>query len=148
MKRFHTILHPTDFSVGSNVAFQYACDLARDYDIPLVIISVIQPVVTRGIAMEGIVLPYDFTELEAAAQKELDELQPVGPGVRVEKWLRQGPPASTIVEAANERKVDLIVMGTHGRTGIGRLLIGSVAEEVIRKAHCPVLTVKAPEPAK
>jgi len=66
--------------------------------------------------------------------------------VRFEHKLLVGDPASAIVEAAEEENVDLIVLGTHGRTGLTRLLMGSVAENVVRKAKCPVLTVKHPSP--
>jgi nucleotide-binding universal stress UspA family protein len=65
----------------------------------------------------------------------------------MEKLRRDGPSVPTILKTAQELKADLIVMGTHGRTGIGRLFLGSVAEEVIRKAPCPVMTVKADKPA-
>jgi nucleotide-binding universal stress UspA family protein len=65
----------------------------------------------------------------------------------VEHWIFQGDPATEILAAAEKIKCDLIVMGTHGRTGLGRLLMGSVAEQVVRKAPCPVLTVKTPLPA-
>jgi universal stress protein A len=146
MKRFHTILHPTDFSPGSDVAFRYACDLARDYDARLIVLHALQPVVP--LVGEGGLVPNDFPELRDAAEKQLDALQPIGPAVRLERLFRDGPDAATIVETADEVKADLSVMGTHGRSGIGRLFLGSVAEEVLRKARCPVLTVKADKASK
>jgi nucleotide-binding universal stress UspA family protein len=65
--------------------------------------------------------------------------------VTVEHHLKEGDPATEILRLAEERKVDVIVMGTHGRTGLGRLLMGSVAEQIVRKAPCPVLTVRLPQ---
>lgn len=145
MKRFHVILHPTDFSPGSDAAFQYACDLARDYDARLAVVYAVEPI--SPITGDGIMIPFDQTDIMVAAQTKLDNIQAVGPAVRTEKLLRVGPAAAAIVAAAHELNADLIVMGTHGRTGLGRLLIGSVAEAVLRKADCPVLTVKAHTPA-
>jgi nucleotide-binding universal stress UspA family protein len=78
------------------------------------------------------------------AQKELDAIRPTDRAVRVERVFREGPSTDVILEAADEYEADVIVMGTHGRTGFRRLVLGSVTEEVLRKARCPVLTVKAP----
>ena len=146
MKSIRTILHPTDFSAGSNAAFRYACDLARDYDAALIVLHTLD--LGAPIAFEGELLPSAADELRAQAEKQLDALSPPGPAVRLERVLREGPSSATIVDFAGEMKADVIVMGTHGRTGIGRLFLGSVAEEVLRKAPCPVLTVKAVAPAK
>jgi nucleotide-binding universal stress UspA family protein len=74
-------------------------------------------------------------------------MRPSDPKVRVRYLLVEGNPAAEILSAAREGNCDLIVMGTHGRTGLNRLLMGSVAEEVVRKAPCPVLTVRADVPA-
>jgi nucleotide-binding universal stress UspA family protein len=79
------------------------------------------------------------------AQVKLDRMEP-GPSVLVERRLEEGDPIGEILRAAAEVPCDLIVMGTHGRTGLARLLMGSVAEEVVRKAPCPVVTVKTPFP--
>jgi nucleotide-binding universal stress UspA family protein len=144
MKRFETILHPTDFSPGAAPAFRYACELAGDYDARLVVVYVLEP----GLPMvgEGGLVPTDLPEIRAAAEREFDALQPTVPGVRLGKLIREGSAPATILAAAREVRADLIVMGTHGRTGLGRLLLGSVAEEVVRKAPCPVLTVKTDAP--
>ena len=140
MKRFLTILHPTDFSKGSDVAFQYACELARDYNARLVVLHTQEPVSTM--IPEGGLIPMDLPDPGDADHKRFDAIQAAGPGVRLEKLFREGAATATIVETAIELKADLIVMGTHGRTGLGRLVLGSVAEHVLRKAPCPVLTVK------
>jgi len=77
-------------------------------------------------------------------QQSLAKLRSPDPNVSVKRYLKEGDPATEIVRLAKETKSDLIVMGTHGRTGFGRILMGSVAEQVVRKAPCPVVTVKTP----
>ena len=142
MAKFRTILHPTDFSPGSAAAFDYACDLAREAGSRLIVLHAFGPAVP--VAAEGVILSADLEELRTLAQRELDAIRPADPAVRVERVVREGPTTQTILEAIEEFKPDLLVMGTHGRTGFRRLVLGSVAEEVLRKAPCPVLTVKAP----
>jgi nucleotide-binding universal stress UspA family protein len=96
-----------------------------------------------AVSGEGVLmLPpnYDLGPL----RKELQQLESKTPEVRVEHRLVQGYAAAEILRMAAELKCDLILMGTHGRTGVGRLLMGSVAEQIVRKAPCPVLTVKMP----
>jgi nucleotide-binding universal stress UspA family protein len=83
-----------------------------------------------------------------ALEKKLCLLLPADPAVHVEHRLKEGAPATEILRTARALECDLIVMGTHGRTGVGRLLMGSVAEEVLRKAPCPVLTVKTAIPGE
>ena len=138
-----TILHPTDFSAPSEYAFRVACALARDYGAKLVVMHVDMPPVTIGEVISSM-------EPEEYKQKLWDEfrrLEASEPGIRdlrVETKLVGGNPAKEILRAAREIKPELIVMGTHGRTGLSRLLMGSVAEEVVRKSPFPVLTVKMP----
>jgi nucleotide-binding universal stress UspA family protein len=143
MLPIRTILHPTDFSPQSGAAFQVACALARDYGARLILLHVKPPEIIYG---EGYVLPPDPEVVRKELQAQLDRLQPPGPGLRVERLLREGDAAWGILDAAEDVHPDLIVMGTHGRTRVGRLLMGSVAETVLRKAPCPVLTVKNPLP--
>jgi len=144
MAQFRTILHPTDFSPGSAAAFGVACDLARDYDARLVVLHAFGPVVP--IAAEGVIISPDLGELREVARKELDAIRPPNPAIRLERAVREGPSTQAILDAAREFQADLIVMGTHGRTGFRRLLLGSVTEEVLREAPCPVLTVRAQVP--
>jgi nucleotide-binding universal stress UspA family protein len=140
----HTILHPTDFSEHSQSAFGLACALARDYGARLLVLHVAAvPTVVYG---EG-VLPPNPEEIRAAAQEQLDRLTVPDANLRAERLLREGDAAAEILRSAVEANADLIVMGTHGRTGLERLLLGSVAEHVLRKAPCPLLIVKAPFPA-
>jgi nucleotide-binding universal stress UspA family protein len=145
MARFRTILHPTDFSPGSAAAFEYACQLARDYDARLIVLHVLGPIIPVG--ADGVIVSPNMDELRVIARKQLDGVRPPNSGVRVEPAVREGPASQVILEATAEFRADLIVMGTHGRTGFRRLVLGSVTEEVLRKAPCPVLTVKAPAPA-
>jgi nucleotide-binding universal stress UspA family protein len=143
MLSIHTILHPTDFSPPSGAAFQVACALARDYVARLVVLHVKPLEMIYG---EGYVLPPDPEAVRKELQEELDRLRPPDPALRVERLLKEGDPVRAILHTAEEVHADLIVLGTHGRTGVGRLLMGSIAEAVLRKAPCPVLTVKAPLP--
>jgi nucleotide-binding universal stress UspA family protein len=139
----NTILHPTDFSERSQHAFWLACSLARDYGARLIVLHVVAaPAVVYA---EGMVPPIP-EELRAAAQEELDRLQAPRADVRAERRLAEGDAVEETLRVARETNADLIVVGTHGRTGLGRLLMGSVAEQVVRRASCPVLTVKAPFP--
>jgi nucleotide-binding universal stress UspA family protein len=143
MLAVQTILHPTDFSNRSQHAFWLACALARDYGARLVLLHVIPaPTIIYG---EGVV-PSEPEELRAAAKDQLDGLQVPNTTVAAERQLDEGDAVEVILRTAREIQADLIVMGTHGRSGLGRLLMGSVAEQVVRKARCPVLTVKAPFP--
>jgi nucleotide-binding universal stress UspA family protein len=135
-----TILHPTDSSEHSEFAFRLACALARDYDARLVLLHVtLPPIIIYG---EGAVAPEPWV-VRAEAKEKLQNLEAQSHRVRVESRVMEGDPVEMILRAAKETKSDVIVMGTHGRTALSRLLMGSVAEAVLRKAPCPVLTVKS-----
>ncbi len=137
-----TILHPTDFSDNSRAAFQMACALARDYGARLLVAHVARrPVITP---LAGPLPPQpEVYQEELTAQ--LTGLQAAAPEVRMEpRLILSEDPAGEILRLAAQVGCDLIVLGTHGRTGVGRVLLGSVAEQVLRRAHCPVLTVKMP----
>lgn len=141
MFAIRNILCPTDFSETSKAALQAAESIAREYHAPLTVLHVAEfpPVV----ATEGVLwrpLGYDAD----AVRRELEEIKPTDPAVAMEHKFARGFAAEEILRVATEGKFDLIVIGTHGRTGLGRLIMGSVAEEVIRKAPCPVLSVKTP----
>jgi nucleotide-binding universal stress UspA family protein len=142
MLPIRTLLHPTDFSERSRFAFQLACALARDYGARLVLLHVgRQPVITPV----GGVIPPEPERYQAELTENLHKLQAQVPQLRVEAKLAiADDPAAEILRVAQETPCDLIVMGTHGWTGLGRLLMGSVAEQVLRRAACPVLTVKTP----
>jgi len=143
MLAVRTILHPTDFSEQSQYALWLACALARDYGARLIVLHIADmPTVFYG---EGVVPP-NPEELRVAVREQLDRLQIPYANVRAERRLEQGDAVTEILRVTQETHADLIVMGTHGRTGLGRLLMGSVAEQVVRQAACPVLTVKTPVP--
>jgi nucleotide-binding universal stress UspA family protein len=145
MLAVRTILHPTDFSDRSQYAFWLACALARDYHARLVLLHVVDvPMVIYGDG--GAVMPPNPEELRAGARDQLDALQVPHVDIRAERRLEEGDAVETILRVAHEIQADLIVMGNHGRTGLGRLLMGSVAERVVRQATCPVLTVRSPFP--
>jgi nucleotide-binding universal stress UspA family protein len=139
-----TILHPTDFSERSDFAFRLACALARDYGARLIVLNVIEPV--TAVSAEGkelISLELD----QRAAEAKLFERHLQEPSLRLEHRQVRGSADEEIVRFAQRTDADLIVMGMHGRTGLARLLMGSVAEQVVRKAPCAVLTAKAPSAA-
>lgn len=133
-----SILFPTDFSPYAQYAYKFACGLARDNKALLEIVHVKPPPI---VAMGEFALPepVDYTP---SADQSLHRLQPAG--IAVNHFLLEGDPVDQIVRLATEHNSDVIVMATHGRTGLGRLLMGSVAEQVVRKAPCPVLTIKVP----
>jgi nucleotide-binding universal stress UspA family protein len=137
MLPIRNILAPTDFSVHSDAALHFAAALARDYRARLVLLHVI-PVPIAPPIDGAIAAPAVSTQDELRDRLEAVEL----PGVDVDRRLIHGNPVSAIIDAAGDLPSDLIVMGTHGRGGIRRLLMGSVAEGVLRKAPCPVLIVK------
>jgi nucleotide-binding universal stress UspA family protein len=141
------ILYPTDFSTTGQTALEMATSLARDRGATLVIMHVEEPPMAYG----GGELYYGIEEPDREELKRmLAEVRPSDPAVSCEHRLMIGSPATAIIEMAESENVELIVMATHGRTGLLRVLMGSVAEEVVRKAKCPVLTVKpaAVAPAK
>lgn len=139
------ILFPTDFSPANQAALEYATSLARDTGAKLLIAHVEEPPVAYG-AGETYLGPLtsEPTELEEL----LERVRPTDPAVPFAHRLLLGDPATEIVRLAEEEKVDLIVLGTHGRTGLVRLLMGSVAEAIVRRASCPVLTLKDPQEKK
>jgi nucleotide-binding universal stress UspA family protein len=143
MLPIRTILHPTDFSEHSRSAFQTACFLAHECAARLVVLHVVEPpaTITGGTAAGPLVA--EELPLHEAHQ-HLRGVRPLDPDLAVEHRLEVGYPAETILAVARQLRADLIVMGTHGRRGFGRLVMGSVAEQVLREATCPVLTLKHP----
>jgi nucleotide-binding universal stress UspA family protein len=140
----YTILFPTDFSPQSQTALELATSLARERNATLLIVHAQEPPMPFG----GGEFYYSQTEFEdKRALQLLKTIVPANPTVPFEHRLVQGDPADAILKLADEEQVDLIVMPTHGRTGLLRLLMGSVAEAVVRQADCPVLTVKGAVPA-
>lgn len=137
-----TILYPTDFSERAEYAFHLACSLARDYGARLLIAHVQMP--PSAMYGEMGALPPEPWETAEVLKERLLRIRPADEHINCEHLLLIGDPAEEIVRLAAEKQTDIIVMGTHGRRGLGRFLMGSVAEQVVRKAACPVVTIKAP----
>jgi universal stress protein A len=139
------ILFPTDFSTASTEALKWATSLARDSGASLTIVHVEEPPMAYGGGEMYVGAEEGDRE---ALKKTLVEVLPLDPAIRFEHKLLIGDPATAIVQTADDENADFIVIGTHGRTGLTRLLMGSVAEAVIRRAKCPVLTIKQPAHAE
>ena len=142
-----TILHPTDLSEHSRYAFEVARSLAGGSAARLVLLHVSPNVAVP--AREALREPEPGKEYYDRLRGELRRLQEAAAAVPSECRVAEGHPATEILRTAREVGADLIVMGTHGRTGLRRLLMGSVAEQVVRQAPCPVLTVSiSPHPTE
>ena len=142
-----TILFPTDFSRGARAAMDHAVSLARDYDAKLILLYVIQDISIAEWYIPSSLSMSDLVEdMEKSAWKEMEKwIAEVSTGVsKVEKMVMRGVPFVEIIRTAKEKNADLIVIGTHGRTGIDHMLFGSTAEKVVRKSPCAVLTVRIP----
>jgi len=145
------ILLPTDFSGCANYALPYAAAIARATGATIICLHVVEPIVP-AVGYSGLAEPMpiaDISEqLEDSAEREFPQLTECDDfnGLEVEDEIVHGDPAAEIVRVADEREVDLIVVSTHGRTGLGRIIFGSTAEAVVRHAICPVLVVKPPPP--
>ena len=139
------ILLPTDFSAHSATATKYACELAARFDAELHLLHTLEVHLasTPGFGM-GLALPRYVHESRAAAEKALTSiLDPQwAVGRKVVQAVVEGSPKVKIVRYARTQQMDLIVLATHGRSGLAHVLIGSMAESVVRTAPCPVLTVR------
>ncbi|HTY80460.1 MAG TPA: universal stress protein [Candidatus Bathyarchaeia archaeon] len=146
MSRLRRILHPSDFSRASGAAFARATAMAKAERAQLLLVHVLAP--PAPIAGEGYIPPKVYDDLEASAraygQKRLAQLQARAraAGVKAVTLLLEGVAHEQIVRAAKSKKADIIVIGTHGRTGLAKLFLGSVASRVVTAARCPVLTVR------
>lgn len=133
------ILYATDFSSYSNQAYFHAVALAQSHGACLTVLHVYSP--THGTPeIEGKGANRQYW------RDQLQQIRPVDGSIKVQHVMLEGDPAAQIVRFARESAVDVIAMGTHGRTGLERLLLGSVAEKVLREAPCSVLVVKLPKP--
>ncbi len=149
MTPIRTILHPTDFSATSRHAFELACSLARDHGARLIVLHVLErPVILQSGVMTPPPPSEGLEQQREEARQQLQRVRPDDESIRVERRLEEGDAATAVLQVARETSCDLIVMGTHGRTGLARLLMGSVAEKVLRGATCPVLTVKTTPAAR
>jgi nucleotide-binding universal stress UspA family protein len=142
------ILVPVDFSPHADRAVRYAATLAHQLGAQLALLHVVEdPILTGAWTSEIYVpnVPELLKNLIAGAERQLVTLKEsaAAMGLTAETTVTTGRPAQTIVDHAKDGGFDLIVMGTHGRTGLSHVVMGSVAERVLRKAPCPVLTVRA-----
>lgn len=146
MPKLNRILCPTDFSEFSEQAIVYACELAEKFQSELHLLNVVQDY--DAIAPASGESFQQFTDWLPQLCKQSEEQLAKLPGadwatrLKVERTTRMGAPVDEIVKYARECSVDLIVQGTHGRRGVKHLLLGSVAENIVRYAPCPVLTVR------
>lgn len=146
MIKLKKILYPTDFSDSSLEALKYAISFAREFKAKLVLMHV----VNEKVFSEGLNLPRVVSiealerEMTAEAERQMKVIIPVEERGRLdaETVIVRGNPFLEIIRYAHERDVDLIIIGTHGRSGVEHVIFGSTAEKVVRKAPCPVLSVK------
>jgi nucleotide-binding universal stress UspA family protein len=142
------VLHPTDFSKASTAAFARSLTEARENRSELVLVHVLSPVIPMAAAGEAALTPSVYDQMSksarAWAQKQMDRLLAKAKTARVRARgvLLEGMTHEQILRAAKRQRADIIVMGTHGRTGVARFFLGSVAARVTAAAPCPVLTVR------
>jgi nucleotide-binding universal stress UspA family protein len=142
------ILVPIDFSSYSKEALVYAIPFARKFKGELLLLHVVEPAIYPADFNFGQVgIPSIEDELRTKAEEELNKLVDTETKrrARASTMVRVGKPFIEIITAAREESIDLIIMATHGHSGIEQILFGSTAERVVRKAHCPVLTVRTAE---
>lgn len=141
------ILVPTDFSDEANRAVPVAFALARLHDARVLLAHVL--VIPDPVALYAVPAPAMMEELKARALAELKDLVPRGQAeVPHELHVRRGTAADELCKLAQEERVSLITMASHGRTGLSRFLLGSITERVVRHAPCSVMVVRRPEPAR
>lgn len=148
MKEFKNILVATDFSESSDMAFDYALSLAKKFDARLLIVHVInEPVDLRGFYVPHISFEKLEEEIEEGAQKMMEKFcrTHLRDYENYDRFIVPGIPYDEIIKKAGEENADLIVIGTHGRTGLDHVLFGSTAEKVVRKSPVPVMTIRITE---
>ena len=145
--QFSKILVPIDFSDFSKSALKYAVTFAQHYHAKLVLIYVMEPIIyPPDFSMGQITLPTVNFEMDQRAKEELDKLAEteIGSLVEVQTIIKTGKPFVEIIDSAKEEDVDLIIISTHGHSGVEHILFGSTADKVVRKSPCPVLTLREP----
>ncbi|HSD64839.1 MAG TPA: universal stress protein [Ignavibacteriaceae bacterium] len=143
------VLVPIDFSDYSKNALKYAVNFVKRFQAKLFLVYVVEPVIyPPDFSMGQIAIPSADLDMDKRAIEELNKLaeQEIPPEIKVKTIVKTGKPFIEIIETAKEAEIDLIIIATHGHTGMEHILFGSTAEKVVRKAPCPVLTLR--EPAK
>ena len=141
------VLAPIDFSDYSKNALKYAVNFVKAFNAELILIYVVEPVIyPPDFSMGQIAMPSVDVEMDKRAEEELDNLaqKEIPPEIKASTIVKTGKPFIEILETASEEDIDLIIIATHGHTGIEHILFGSTAEKVVRKSPCPVLTLRAP----
>ena len=141
------VLVPIDFSDYSKSALKYAVNFVKQFNAELILIYVVEPVIyPPDFSMGQIAIPSVDLEMDKRAVEELTKLaqKEIPHEVKVYSVVKTGKPFIEIIETAAEENVDLIIIATHGHTGVEHILFGSTAEKVVRKAPCPVLTLREP----
>lgn len=147
MHTIKNILVPIDFSNYSKNALRYAVNFAKLFKSKVYLVYVVEPVIyPSDFSMGQVTFPVNDLEMNVRAKDELNNLAKteIGSEIEVETIIKTGKPFVEINETASELDIDLIVIATHGHTGMEHLLFGSTAEKVVRKAPCPVLTLREP----
>ncbi len=150
-RMIHRILVPIDFSEYSKNALKYAVPMAEQTGADLHLVYVVEPTVyPADLGFGQVVLPGVEDELRDKGGRELAALiaREIGGRVRATAAVRTGKPHQEILLEAGEQKIDLIIMATHGHTGVEHMLFGSTAERIVRNAHCPVLTIRPGKPGE
>lgn len=141
------VLVPIDFSDYSRNALHYSIEFAKHFDAELILVYVVEPMIyPPDFSMGQVAVPAMDLELDKRAREELDKLSKTEApkDMKVKTVVKTGKPFYEIIETASEEDVDLIIIATHGHSGVQHILFGSTAEKVVRKASCPVLTLREP----
>jgi nucleotide-binding universal stress UspA family protein len=141
------ILVPIDFSDYSKNSLKYAVNFANQFNSEITLIYVVEPVIyPPDFSMGQIAIPSVNAEWDLKAKEELEKLgkQEIPESIKVSIKIRTGKPFLEIIDTAAEENVDLIIIATHGHSGVEHILFGSTAEKVVRKSPCPVLTLREP----
>ena len=148
MIKLKKVLVPTDFSDGARQALKYGMSFAKEYGAELVLLHVVENL-TVGYASDLFPVPMAevLQEISGYAKSELAKLgdEARARGLSVQEQVMQGKPSAEIIRFASEHEIDVIVLGTHGKGMLDQALFGSTTERVVRRAPCPVLTVRKPE---
>ncbi len=147
MSEITKILVPIDFSDYSKQALRYATNFAKKFDAKIFLIYVVEPVIyPSDFSIGQVTFPTNDSDMNDRAKTELENLAKteIGNMIDVETIIKTGKPFVEINEIASELDIDIIIIATHGHTGMEHLLFGSTAEKVVRKAPCPVLTLREP----